>query len=129
MIGRANRLLDMYSSTFSTTISLDLWVDQEFASMAITSRSFPAFLTFHSFTNVTTLNLLYQSPLYLLPLFQHWSGGEDCWTNRPTVFLTRPSTIQVRTCIFQSDSNCRRFIKTCKFTILVGFYHISSQAI
>ena len=68
-----NQLLELYSSTFSTTTTLDLWVDQEFADPAITSGSFPAFPTFHSFTNVKTLNLLEQSPLYLLPLFQNSS--------------------------------------------------------
>ena len=69
-----NQLLELYSSTFSTTTTLDLWVDEEFAHMAsITSESFPAFPTFHSFTNVKTLNLLEQSPIYLLPLFQYSS--------------------------------------------------------
>jgi hypothetical protein len=67
-----NQLLELYSSTFSTTTSLDLWVDQESASTAIRDGSFPAFDTFHSFTNVKTLNLLEQSPLYLLPLFQNY---------------------------------------------------------
>ena len=42
-------------------------MDQEFAGTAITSGIFPAFPTFRSFTNVKTLNLLYQYPLYLLP--------------------------------------------------------------
>jgi F-box-like len=65
-----NQLLELYSSTFSTTTSLDLWVDQEFADTAITVGSFSAFPTFHSFTNVKALNLLEQSPLYLIPLFQ-----------------------------------------------------------
>ena len=66
-----NQLLELYSSTFSTTTTLDLWVDEEFARMArITSESFP---TFHSFANVKTLNLLEQSPIYLLPLFQYSS--------------------------------------------------------
>ena len=68
-----NQLLELYSSTFSTTTTLDLWVDQEFADMATTVGSFSSFHTFHSFTNVKTLNLLEQSPLYLLPLFQHSS--------------------------------------------------------
>ena len=65
-----NQLLELYRSTFSTTTTLDLWVDQEFAETITTGGSFPAFPTFHSFTNVKTLNLLEQSPLYLLPLFQ-----------------------------------------------------------
>ena len=69
--GFFNQLLELYSSTFSTTTALDLWVDQDFTSIA--NVSFPAFSTFHSFTNVKTLNLLGQSPLYLLPLFQHSS--------------------------------------------------------
>jgi hypothetical protein len=68
-----NQLLELYSSTFSTTTTFDLWVDQEFADTAITAGSFFALPTFHSFTNVKTLNLLEQSPLYLLPLFQHSS--------------------------------------------------------
>ena len=68
-----NQLLDLYSSTFSTTTTLDLWVDQEFADTAVTVGSFPAFSAFHSFTKVKTLNLLEQSPLYLIPLFQHSS--------------------------------------------------------
>jgi len=66
-----NQLLELYSSTFSMTTTLDLWVDPEFAGKAVTSTSgsFPALFTFHSFTNVKTLNLLGQSPLYTLPLF------------------------------------------------------------
>ena len=71
-----NQLLELYSSTFVTTTTLDLWVDQEFASAAITGGSFPAFSTFYSFTNVKTLNLLEQSPLYLLPLFQRSSPAD-----------------------------------------------------
>ena len=65
-----NQLLELYSSTFSTTTTLDLWVDEEFADTVVTVGSFPSF---HSFTNVKTLNLLEQSPLYLLPLFQNCS--------------------------------------------------------
>ena len=68
-----NQLLELYSSTFPTTTTLDLWVDQEFADTAISVGSFSAFPTFHSFTNVKSLNLLEQSPLYLIPLFQHSS--------------------------------------------------------
>jgi hypothetical protein len=68
-----NQLLELYSSTFSTTTTLDFWVDQEFAGTAIAGGSFSAFPTFHSFTNVKSLNLLEQSPLYLLPLFQQAS--------------------------------------------------------
>ena len=67
-----NQLLELYSFTFPTTTTLDLWVDQESARTAINDGSFPAFHTFHSFTNVKTLNLLEQSPLYLLPLFQNY---------------------------------------------------------
>ena len=65
-----NQLLELYSSTFSTTTTLDLWLDEEFTDTATTDGSFFSFHTFHSFTNVKTLNLLEQSPLYLLPLFQ-----------------------------------------------------------
>jgi hypothetical protein len=72
-----NQLLELYSSTFSTTTTLELWVDQEFADAAMTSGSFPAFPTFHSFTNVKTLNLLDQSPLYLLALFLQHSSLPD----------------------------------------------------
>lgn len=68
-----NQLLELYSSTFSTTTTLDLWLDQEFADTATTVASFPSFHTFHSFTNLKALNLLEQSPLYLLPLFQNSS--------------------------------------------------------
>ena len=68
-----NQLLELYSSTFSTTTTLDLGVDQEFEGMAMAGGSFPALPTFHSFTNVKTLNLLEQSPLYLLPLFHSLS--------------------------------------------------------
>ena len=66
-----NQLLELYSSTFSTTTTLDLQVNQEY--MGIANVSFPAFSTLYSFTNVKTLNLLGQSPLYLLPLFQNSS--------------------------------------------------------
>ena len=62
-----NQLLELYRSTFSTTTTLELWMDPEFASTATTLGSFSSF---HSFTNVKTLNLLEQSPQYLLPLFQ-----------------------------------------------------------
>ena len=55
----------MYSSTFSTTTTLDLRSDEEFLGTATTDGSFSSFQTFHSFTNVKTLNLLEQSPLYL----------------------------------------------------------------
>ena len=67
-----NQFLELYSSTFSTTTTLDLRVDQ---GTAIANGSFPAFPTFRSssFTNVKTLNLERESPLYLLPLFQHSS--------------------------------------------------------
>ena len=74
--GFFNQLLELYSSTFSTITTLDLWLDQESASgttATINNNSFPAFDTFRSFTNVKTLNLVEQSPLYLLPLFQHSS--------------------------------------------------------
>ena len=63
-----NQLLDWYSFTFSTTTTLDLWLDQEFSGPATSIGSFPSF---HSFANVKTLNLLEQSALYLLPLFQN----------------------------------------------------------
>ena len=69
-----NQLLELYSPTFPTTTSLDLWIAQEFANSVITttttSASFPALATFPSFTNLKTLNLLGQSPRYLLPLFE-----------------------------------------------------------
>ena len=68
-----NQLLEMYSPTFSTTTTFDLWIDQEFADTVVTGGSFTAFPTFHSFTSLKTLNLLEQSPLYLLPLFQRSS--------------------------------------------------------
>jgi hypothetical protein len=62
--GFFNQLLELYSSTFSTTTTtLDLWLDQEFVRTATTNGSFPAFHTFNYFTNVKTLNLLEQSPL------------------------------------------------------------------
>jgi hypothetical protein len=73
-----SQLLEMYSSTVSTTTTLDLWVGEQFAGAATTSNGcFPAFLTSHPFTNVETLNMLHQSPLYLLPLFQRSSLPED----------------------------------------------------
>ena len=77
-----NQLLELYSPTFSTTTTLDLWIAQEFANSVITttttSGSFPALATFPSFTNLKTLNLLGQSPRYLLPLFHHSSlPGHD----------------------------------------------------
>ena len=68
-----NQLLELYSSTFPTTTTFDFWVDQEFADTVVTGGSFTALPTFHSFSNLKTLNLLEQSPLYLLPLFQHSS--------------------------------------------------------
>jgi hypothetical protein len=68
-----NQLLGLYGSTFSTTTTLDLWLDQESVDTATTNGFFPAFNSFNSFTNVKTLNLQEQSPLYLLPLFQHYS--------------------------------------------------------
>ena len=71
--GFFNQLLEMYNSTFPTTTTLDLWLDQGFVGTATTNGSFPAFHTFNSFSNVKTLILLGRSPLYLLPLFQHSS--------------------------------------------------------
>ena len=68
-----NQLLELYSFTFSTTTTLDFWLDREFANLATTPGSFPSFQTFHSFTNVKTLHILEQSPFYLLPLFQNFS--------------------------------------------------------
>lgn len=68
-----NQLLEMYSFTFSTTTTFELWLDEEFADTVMTGGSFPSLHTFHSFTNLKTLNLLEQSPLYLLPLFQNSS--------------------------------------------------------
>ena len=71
--GFFNQLLELYKATFSTTTTLDLWLGLEFVYLATVNGSFPAFHTFNSFTNVKTLNLLEQSPQYLLPLFQHSS--------------------------------------------------------
>ena len=68
-----NRLLELYSSTFSTTTTLDLWLDEEMASTVTIGGSFSSFHTFHSFTNVKTLNLSWNSSLYLLPFFQNSS--------------------------------------------------------
>ena len=68
-----NQLLELYSFTFLTTTTLDLWLDQEFARTARTAGSFSSLHTFHYFTNVKTLNLLEQSPVHLLPLFQNSS--------------------------------------------------------
>ena len=65
-----NQLLEVYSSTFSTTTTLVLWVDQRFADTAIANGSFPAFSTFRSFTNLKILKLRGQTPLFLLPLFE-----------------------------------------------------------
>ena len=71
-----NELLELYSVTFSTTASLDLWLDQEFVDIATAGGSFISFDTFHSFTNLKTLQLLDQSPVYLLPLFQNSSRSD-----------------------------------------------------
>ena len=68
-----NQLLELYSSTFLTTTTLDLWFDGKMASTAATGGSFSSFHTFHSFTNVKTLNLSWNSSLYLLPFFQNSS--------------------------------------------------------
>ena len=86
-----NQLLELYSCTFSTTTTLDLWVDQEYAGTATTnsnSGSFPAFPTFQSFTNVKTLNLLERSPLYLLPLFQQHSSSLPLFPALKSLHLT-----------------------------------------
>ena len=65
-----NQLLALYSPTYPTTTTLDLWLDEEFA---MTNSTFPAFSTLHSFTALKNLNLLARSPVYLLPLFQDLS--------------------------------------------------------
>ena len=70
-----NQLLELYSPTFSTTTTLDLWVDNPFTRAA--KRSFPAFPTFRSFTNVKTLGLQGQSPLFLLPFFEQFSQPDN----------------------------------------------------
>jgi len=66
-----NQLLALYDSTYPTTTTLDLWLDEEFATINANAVTFPTPSSLHSFTAVKTLNLLGRSPLYLLPLFQY----------------------------------------------------------
>ena len=68
-----NQLLEVYSSTFSTTTTLDLGVDTALIT-ASGQSSFSAFPTFHSFTNLKTLMLRQQFPLHLLTFLQDSSA-------------------------------------------------------
>lgn len=68
-----NQLLALYTPTYPTTTTLDLWLDEEFAMTNPNTVVFPAFSSLHSFTAVKNLSLLDRSPVYLLPLFQHSS--------------------------------------------------------
>ena len=68
-----NQLLALYTPTYPTTTTLDLWLDEEFAMTNPNTPAFPAFSSLHSFTGVKNLSLLERSPVYLLPLFQHSS--------------------------------------------------------
>ncbi|KDR80874.1 hypothetical protein GALMADRAFT_153283 [Galerina marginata CBS 339.88] len=69
-----NQLLALYETTYSTTTMLELWVDEEFTTMATAPvnglASAPSRNTLHSFFAVKNLNLLGRSPVYLLPIFQ-----------------------------------------------------------
>ncbi|KAF8972752.1 hypothetical protein BDZ97DRAFT_855130 [Flammula alnicola] len=67
------QLLSLYDITYPTTTTLDLWLDEDFATSITNPTRFPSLSTLHSFTAVKTLNLLERSPLYLLPIFQHSS--------------------------------------------------------
>ncbi|KAF9479558.1 hypothetical protein BDN70DRAFT_684895 [Pholiota conissans] len=76
-----NQLLSLYESTYSTTKTLDLWLDEEFANTLTSANATPhlrpALNVLRSFTAVKTLNLLERSPLYLLPLLQSLSPPDQ----------------------------------------------------
>ncbi|KAF9038632.1 hypothetical protein BJ165DRAFT_403550 [Panaeolus papilionaceus] len=59
-------LLDIYQPTYSTTKTLELWVDEEYKDIINIPQSSPL----RSFTSVSRLNLVGQSFTYLLPLLQ-----------------------------------------------------------
>ena len=64
-------LLRTYENTFRATTELDLWFEELDGSPATPAEIFLSSLDmFMMFTHVRTLNLLEDSPLYLLPLFQ-----------------------------------------------------------
>ena len=69
-----NRLLSLYEPTYSTTASLDLWVDDDFVTPTTATlhgaHSYPSLDILRSFPAVKVLNLLERSPLHLLPLLQ-----------------------------------------------------------
>lgn len=68
-----NQLLSLYHETYTTTTTLDLWLDEEFEEFAVIHRSLPIQISFdilNSFSALLSLNLLEASPLCLLPLLQ-----------------------------------------------------------
>jgi len=97
-------LLHTYRSTFRATTELDLWFEELDGSPSTPAEIFLSSLdTFMTFTHVRTLNLLDDSPLYLLPLFQSSSpdgfpifpalktlvlSGTDCEDERREVYNT-----------------------------------------
>ncbi len=82
IIALFNRLLSSYNETYSTTTTLDLWIDEEFEEFALIGHPPPGRIsleTLNSFSGLRSLSLLEDSPLYLLPLLQSKSlPGDLC---------------------------------------------------